>query len=117
VRKKAPAAAGKARARKATRAKKGKKFSGPPVLVGPIISEKATQLSAQRCYVFAVRPGASKKAIAQAVAQHYGVRVEKVRKVKLPRKPRRRGFWRGYAPARTRAYVTLAEGDSIDVAP
>lgn len=105
------------RAKSAAKAGKGEKFAGPPVLVGPVISEKATRLSAQRCYVFAVRPRATKKAIAQAVAQHYGVRVEKVRKAGLPRKPRRRGPWRGYTPRRARAYVTLAEGESIDLAP
>lgn len=60
------------------------------VIKVPVISEKSTYLSAVRnSYVFEVDRKASKDVIRQAIEELYKVKVEKVRTVNVPGKPRR----------------------------
>lgn len=88
------------------------------VLIRPIVSEKSLhEASAVNCYTFEVRPTANKDQIAAAVADVFDVKVVKVRTLSLQPKSKRTGRRRLPSPqARTKkAYVFLAEGDSIDL--
>ncbi len=87
----------------------------------PRVSEKAYGLSKDRnVYVFDVDPRASKTAIARAVEQEFGVTVETVNTQIAKGKQKRMFTKRGRATQGKRkdvkrAYVTVAEGDSIPV--
>ena len=92
------------------------------ILVSPRTTEKAYGLSARtNTYVFNVPLSANKQAIAEAVAAQFNVKVTGVQTVVQKGKSVR--FTRGknrYPGATSRqdtkkAYVTLAEGDNIQV--
>lgn len=87
------------------------------IIIRPVLTEKAMNLSGARKYVFEVAPKATKPQIKRAVEELFGVKVKKVNTMWMKPKPRRY-FWRG-RPGRTKrwkkAIVTLAEGESLDI--
>ena len=90
------------------------------VLIKPIITEKAnTQVEKLRRYAFKVNRKANKLEIKKAVENFYGVAVVDVNTVVSPGKNKTRytkaGFIKGVKPAYKKAYVTVAEGDTIDL--
>ncbi|MCX8019916.1 MAG: 50S ribosomal protein L23 [Chitinophagaceae bacterium] len=90
------------------------------VLIKPIITEKANTLQDKRkCYAFKVARKANKLEIKNAVEKFYGVTVTRVNTAIIPGKKKTRytktGILEGKKPAYKKAYVTLAEGDSIDI--
>ena len=85
-------------------------------ILAPIITEKATYLSEQNKVVFKVAKDATKAEIAEAVQELFKVTVVKVNTLVVKGKTKR---WRGRPGRRNdvkKAIVTLAEGQSIDVA-
>jgi large subunit ribosomal protein L23 len=85
------------------------------VIVSPAITEKSTLVSEQNQVVFNVARRATKPEIKAAVEALFGVKVTAVNT--LLRKGKTRRF-RGIAGKQSdvkKAYVTLAEGQSIDV--
>ena len=86
------------------------------VLRSPLISEKGARLQEQsNQYVFEVAATATKADVKAAIEQLFSVTVEAVNVVNVKGKSKsfrsragRRGDWR-------KAYVRLAEGQSIDV--
>jgi large subunit ribosomal protein L23 len=85
------------------------------VIVSPAITEKSTLVSDQNQVVFNVARRASKPEIKAAVEALFGVKVTAVNT--LVRKGKTKRF-RGIAGRQSdvkKAYVTLAEGQSIDV--
>jgi large subunit ribosomal protein L23 len=90
------------------------------VLVKPILSEKANQLSEKsRVYSFRVARFANKLEIKKAVEEFYGVTVEDVRTAVAPAKSKSRmtkaGVISGRKPSYKKAFVTVGEGDTIDL--
>ena len=90
------------------------------VLVKPILSEKANQLlEKRRVYSFKVARFANKLEIKKAVEDFYGVTVEDVRTAVAPAKSKSRmtkaGVISGRKPSYKKAFVTVGEGDSIDL--
>ncbi|MBM3445688.1 MAG: 50S ribosomal protein L23 [Bacteroidetes bacterium] len=90
------------------------------VLVKPILSEKANQLSEKRrVYSFKVARAANKLEIKKAVEDFYGVTVEDVRTAVAPAKSRSRmtkaGVISGRKPSYKKAFVTVGEGNTIDL--
>lgn len=87
------------------------------VIISPVVSEKSYQLIESNVYTFIVHPDAAKPEIRNAIEEIFGVKVTNVntlnRKGKTTRN--RRTGKVGSRPARKRAIVTLAEGDSIDL--
>lgn len=86
----------------------------------PIITEKSTELKeASNRYVFKVALNANKRQIKKAVEELFSVRVKRVTTTIYRGKPKtvmnRAGRFTGKAPNWKKAYVTLAEGDSIEV--
>ena len=81
----------------------------------PIITEKATLLREGNIYTFQVDSKANKIQIRQAIEALFEVRVDSVRTVSVPSKPRRQGMFAGKRSGWKKAYVTLQSGESIDV--
>ena len=89
------------------------------ILIKPIITEKATDLSELRnCYSFVVNKQANKIEIKNAVESAYGVSVNSVRTVNYPVKRNtkytKQGLVTGMKGAYKKAMVQLAEGENID---
>ena len=85
-------------------------------ILAPMITEKATYLSEQNKVVFQVAKDATKAEIADAIQELFKVQVVKVNTLVVKGKTKR---WRGRLGRRSdvkKAIVTLAEGQSIDVA-
>jgi large subunit ribosomal protein L23 len=89
------------------------------VLLGPVVSEKATELAAANKYTFRVSDRSNKIDIRRAVEDRYNVRVESVRTVNVHPKEKGSGYVgrgksrRGYTIAWKKAVVTLVTGDRI----
>lgn len=85
------------------------------IIVAPLITEKGTLVGEQgNQFLFKVANGANKVEIKQAIEEFFEVKVEKVRTSRLLGKTRRVGRHVGRKPSWKKAYVTLAEGHSID---
>ena len=85
------------------------------VIRRPIITEKATMASENGAVVFEVAMDANKPAIKEAVESLFGVKVKSVNTTITKGKAKR---FRGIAGRRKdvkKAYVTLEEGNTIDV--
>lgn len=86
------------------------------ILIGPVVTEKATRLASFNQYVFKVAPWANKIQVKEAVQKIYKVKVENVRTSMCRGKRKlRKGHW-VRRPAYKRAVVTLVKGTQIDPA-
>jgi len=99
------------------RKKSGEVKVAPFVLQSPHISERATRLAEGNQYVFKVYSGASKQEIKKAIEEIYGVKVLKVRTIKVPRKKKRLGRTLGWRKGYRKAIVKIKEGQSIEIMP
>ena len=90
------------------------------VLVKPIVTEKSNKLSdTRRTYAFRIDRKANKLEVKKAVEEFYGVTVTEVNTVVVPGKAKSKftkaGFISGRKPAYKKAYVKVAEGETIDL--
>ncbi len=90
------------------------------VLIKPILTEKANgQQDKLRRYAFRVSKDANKLEIKKAVEGFYGVKVTDVNTLVVPAKSKSRftkaGVISGRKPGYKKAFVTVAEGDNIDL--
>ena len=90
------------------------------VLVRPVLTEKVNlQMEKSGRYTFEVDKRSNKLEIKKAVEEFYGVKVTDINTVVVPGKNKTRytkaGFLQGVKPSYTKAIVTLAEGESIDL--
>jgi large subunit ribosomal protein L23 len=87
------------------------------VLLAPHVSEKAARIAESGdSVVFRVRPDATKPEIKAAVELMFEVKVDAVRVVNVAGKAKRFGGRPGRRSDFKKAYVSLAEGQSIDFA-
>ena len=87
------------------------------VIIKPVVSEKSYGLLDSNVYTFVVHPDASKPEFHDAVESLFGVRVTKVNTLNRNGKRKRNrktGTW-GSRPDTKRAFVTLVDGDRIDL--
>jgi large subunit ribosomal protein L23 len=85
------------------------------ILLKPVITEKTARLNASKnTYVFHVGDQANKIQIKDAIEKVFGVRVTGVRTSRMPGKPKRFGKHWGRTPAWKKAFVTVAEGDTLN---
>ena len=87
------------------------------ILKKPHVTEKAGDLTSKNQYVFEVLPRANKTEIKKAIEEVYGVDVQRVQIVNIPKK--RRIFqgidgWRG---GYKKAVVKIKKGQKIEVLP
>ena len=90
------------------------------VLIKPILTEKANaQQDTLRRYAFKVAKKANKLEIKKAIESFYGVTVINVNTSVSPGKNKSRftkaGVISGRKPGYKKAYVTVAEGENIDL--
>jgi large subunit ribosomal protein L23 len=85
------------------------------VLLHPVITEKSSQVAGQNKIVFAIRRDATKKDVKAAVEVIDKVEVASVNVAMKPGKEKRFKGIKGSTSALKKAYVTLAEGHSIDI--
>ncbi len=90
------------------------------VLIKPILSEKANkQAEKMNRYAFVVDRKANKLEIKKAIELFYGVQVEEVNTMVMPSKLKSKytkaGYIVGRKPAKKKALVTVAAGESIDL--
>jgi large subunit ribosomal protein L23 len=85
------------------------------VLIAPVVSEKSYSLIEDNKYSFRVHEKAHKTQVRQAVEELFDVKVEAVNIVKVPSKPKRRGFSQGKKPGWKKAVVRLRAGDRIEI--
>ena len=79
------------------------------------MTEKATYLSSENKYVFEVFKKANKIDIKKAIEEVYGVKVEKVNIINIPRKKRRVGRTTGWKKGYKKAIVKVKQGQKIDL--
>ena len=84
------------------------------VLLHPVVSEKSYTLMEGGAYIFVVDPDATKIDVRRAVELMFEVKVEGVQVVNEIGKERRFGGRRGRTQDSKKAYVRLAQGQSID---
>ncbi len=90
------------------------------VLIKPVLSEKVNrQTEKQNRYTFVVDRKANKLEIKKAVEEFYGIQVKEVNTMVMPSKAKSRntksGIVYGRKPAKKKAVVTVAEGETIDL--
>ncbi|MFT0892441.1 50S ribosomal protein L23 [Pseudochelatococcus sp. G4_1912] len=85
------------------------------VIVGPVITEKATALSEHNKVVFKVAKTATKPQIKMAVEKLFDVKVESVNTLVTKGKTKRFKGMLGQRSDVKKAVVTLAEGHNIDM--
>lgn len=86
------------------------------VIVRPVLTEKTTSLGEeQRQYCFEVKREANKVEIRQAIEKLFGVKVVDVRTAIQRGKEKRFGRHVAQRSNWKKAYVTLAEGNDIDL--
>ncbi|NGQ97187.1 50S ribosomal protein L23 [Brevibacillus sp. SYP-B805] len=77
------------------------------VIRRPVITERTTDMMADKKYVFEVPLKANKTEIKQAVEKVFGVKVEAVNTMRVPAKPKRYGKYSGYTSEWKKAIVKL----------
>jgi large subunit ribosomal protein L23 len=86
------------------------------VLRAPHVSEKSTRLSEHNQYVFTVNPDATKADVKSAVEQMFDVNVVSVNMANIKGKLKMFRFKPGRKANVRKAYVRLAEGQTIEAA-
>lgn len=85
------------------------------IIKAPVITEKSTAASTQGKVVFWVDVTATKKDIKEAVERVFNVKVLGVNTERVAGKMKRMGKYQGQRPTRKKAYLTLREGDKIEL--
>ena len=86
------------------------------VIKRPVITEKSSEVMAEKKYTFEVDTRANKTQVKQAVQEIFGVKVEKVNIMNYKGKFKRMGKHAGYTNKRRKAIVKLtAESKDIEL--
>jgi large subunit ribosomal protein L23 len=90
------------------------------IILKPVITERGNEVKeADNKFIFEVHPSANKREIKLAVEKLFGVTVKAVRTAVMRGKPKKAmmkgGRFEGKRPDRKKAFVTVAEGQSIDI--
>lgn len=84
------------------------------ILKRPVITERSSELMAEKKYTFEVDTRANKTQVKDAVEEIFGVKVEKVNVLNYKGKFKRVGRYGGYTNKRRKAIVKLT-ADSKDI--
>ena len=85
------------------------------IIKSPVISEKSTAKTVEGKVVFWVDVDANKNDIKSAVEKIFNVKVLDVNTNRVPGKMKRMGKHAGQKPTRKKAYISLREGDKIEI--
>ena len=91
-------------------------MSTQSVVISPLVTEKGT-IAGEKSnqVVFRIQPDASKAQIRDVIQDLFKVTVVKIRTANFLGKQRRRGRTLGRRPNWKKAYITLKEGDRIEI--
>lgn len=78
------------------------------IIKSPIITERSSEMMADKKYVFEVDLRSNKTEIKQAIEQIFKVKVSNVNTLRMPAKPKRYGRYSGYTSEWKKAIVTLS---------
>ena len=78
------------------------------IIKRPLITERTSDLMANKKYVFEVDLRANKTEIKQAIEQIFKVKVTNVNTLRMPAKPKRYGRYSGYTSEWKKAIVSLS---------
>ena len=86
------------------------------IIIGPVITEKSAVVSSNgQTYVFKVNKNANKYQIKDAIEKAFGVKVVKINTLNTKPKDKRVGKYTGQTKTYKKAYITVAEGDKIEL--
>jgi large subunit ribosomal protein L23 len=85
------------------------------IILAPVVSEKSYSAIDRNVYTFLVSPNASKTEIKIAIQQIFDVHVVKVNTAWRSGKKKRTRYTVGQRSHQKRAFVTLREGDKIEI--
>ncbi len=85
------------------------------VIIAPVITEKAAILAESNVYAFKVASDANKIQIKKAIEEAFGVHVVKINTLNTKSKAKRVGRYTGQTKAYKKAYITLADGEKIEL--
>lgn len=78
------------------------------IIKRPVITERSSEMMAEKKYVFEVELRSNKTEIKQAIESIFKVKVTKVNTLRMPAKPKRYGRYSGYTSEWKKAIVTLS---------
>ena len=85
------------------------------IIIAPVITEKSMAERSNNVYTFKVVKTATKDEIKAAIEDEFKVEVVKVNTLNTKSKSKRVGRYTGKTKAYKKAYVTLKDGDSIEL--
>ena len=86
------------------------------IIIGPVITEKSAVVSSDgQTYVFKVNKKANKYQIKDAIENAFGVKVVKINTLNTKPKDKRVGKYTGETKTYKKAYITVADGDKIEL--
>ncbi len=86
-------------------------------IIGPHISEKATDLERENRYIFKVYNDANKIEIKKAINELYGIEPVSINIINVSRKKKKLGKYHGWKKGYKKAIIQVKEGDRIDTSP
>ncbi|MCR8645793.1 50S ribosomal protein L23 [Paenibacillus sp. N1-5-1-14] len=86
------------------------------IIKRPIITERTSEMMADKKYTFEVEMKSNKTEIKQAIEAIFGVKVASVNTLRMPAKPKRYGKHSGYTSEWKKAFVKLtAESKDLEI--
>ena len=85
------------------------------IILAPVITEKSAAQAEANVYTFKVAEKANKIEIKKAIEAAYGVKVVKVNTLNTKAKSKRVGRYTGKTQTYKKAFITLADGDKIEL--
>lgn len=85
------------------------------IIIAPVITEKAAVQAEANVYTFKVSADANKIEIKKAIEEAFGVKVVKVNTLNTKSKAKRVGRYTGKTKTYKKAFITLADGEKIEL--
>ena len=85
------------------------------IIIAPVITEKAAIQAEANIYTFKVAKSANKIEIKKAIEEAFGVKVVKVNTANTKAKDKRVGRYTGKTQTYKKAFITLADGEKIEL--
>lgn len=86
------------------------------IIIAPVITEKSSAVAQDgKTYVFKVNKNANKFQVKDAIESAFKVKVAKITTMNTKPKDRRVGRYTGKTKTYKKAYVTLVDGDKIEL--
>ena len=85
------------------------------IIIAPVITEKSAAQAEKNVYTFKVNADANKIEIKKAVEAAFGVKVVNVNTLNTKAKDKRVGRYTGKTKTYKKAFITLADGETIEL--